>query len=1675
MRVVGRRLGRKRAFRLTCPAWRIQLRRHGWARLVSAALSLPTTLDVAHADNVVGAWESPAANNWPLIAVHAALTPDGRVLTYGTWSIINGQNNPAQQTGYFKYDIWDPATGLGGSHLTLDSARDTDIFCSSQVILPQSGSIFIAGGDNWTGTGTTNTGNNNSNIFRPVDNTLYRETITGQPTQFKNMNRARWYSSSTALTNGEIYIQGGNGGGDRPEVRDLNGNFRLLSNVNTSSLAATFPRNFLAPDGRVFGYDTNGNMYYVNTAGTGQLTAAGQFTSSYAGWTSSAAMYRPGKVLQMGGNSNGSVVIDITGPQPVVTPVNQLMSSKRQWVSATVLADGRVLATGGSSADNTLNDVNTSAEIWNPANGTWTVGPSGSRARLYHSGALLLPNGSVLVTGGGAPGPLQNLHSEIYYPSYLYSAPNVFAARPSIVTAPDTLEIGVDFSMGVGAADVRRLTFVKTGSVTHSVNMDQRFIELPFTSSNGTLFVQMTDKVTDMPPGYYLMFAFNQSGVPSHAKIVRVNIPANPLIELDYTAVVGGSGGAPFQVSCNSDETVVGIFGNSAGTYVNRVGVRCVQVDQSGRWIGNPVNRGSAGTATGTAYTKTCPPDFAVSGYRGRASQFVDQLDFQCRALTPSGKLTGTVQYLGAVGGAGGTTQGPFSCSTNNPVYMLTGRSGSVIDAFGMQCREAPITQVEVNTPPSLTNPGNQVSEVGAPVNLQVIATDADIPADPLTFSSTGLPPGLGISTGGLISGAPTTAGTYPVSISVSDGTVSTTANLTWTVTDLDPLILNPMPKQQPNVFGTAVTYTASVQNAINPQFKWFFDDGTETGWSSSPSVTHTFTRPSLFYVGVSARDDRGIEQSYTFSQLVHLPLTAAPPVISGQMALGGGRLWVVNQDNDSVSVFSTANNQKLAEVAVGVGPRALAFAPDGDVWVTNKHSSNITVLDATALTVERNVPLPYGSQPYGLVFAPDGSAGFVALEGAGRILKLDPVSGAEIGNIFVGPAPRHLSMNANGTRLFASRFITPRLLGEDTANITIEAGSGGEILTVDSATLATSVVVLRHSADMDFENQGSGIPNYLGPVVISPDGASAWVPSKKDNVTRGTLRSGGNLNFQNTVRAISSRIDLATNTETFGARIDHDNASLASAAAFERYGVFMFVALETSREVAVINAHDRAQVFRINVGRAPQAIAVSADGYRLYVSNFMDRTIGVYDLTALIDEGQWNVPLIATLQSVTTEKLSPTVLAGKQLFYDARDTRLTREGYMSCASCHNDGGGDGRVWDLTGMGEGLRNTVSLRGKNGMAHGFLHWSANFDEVQDFEGQIRVLAGGTGLMSDALFNQGTRSQPLGDPKAGLSTELDALAAYIASLDSVGNSPFRNPNGSLTSAGVAGKAVFRAQGCVDCHSGANFTISGAATLRDVGTIRQPGSGKRLGAQLTGLDPPTLRGLWNTAPYLHDGSAVTLADAVQRHNGIAIGQTDLNMLVSYLQQVDQLEPAPTANGAPVVTNPGAQSGTVGMPVSLQIAASDPDGNALTFSATNLPAGLTISPTGGLISGSPSAAVTATVTVTANDGHGGTGSTTFSWVVASANAPPVVTNPGSQNGRVGLAVSLQIGATDPNGDSLSYSAAGLPAGLTISSSTGRITGAPTKQGNSNVTVTVSDGRGGTSTALFKWFIAKR
>ena len=1503
--------------------------------------------------------------------MHSALTPDGRVLTYGT-------NGDGKQTGYFIYDVWDPEFD---DHFTLNNMTLTDIFCSSQIILPQSGEILIAGGDNWTGTGTNNTGNNNSNIFDFGDNTLARSA---------NMNRSRWYSSATALINGEIYIQGGSGGADFPEVRATDGSFRLLTGAATGGYAALFPRNFLSPDGRIFGYDTNGKMYFVSTGGAGSLAAVGQFISSSAGWTSGAAMFRPGKILQIG--AGGTVVIDINGPQPVVTTISPT-STPRRWISATVMADGQVLGTGGSEVDNQLTNVNTTAEIWNPDTEQWHVGATAVRARLYHSAALLLPDARVLISGGGAPGPQNNTNAEIYTPPYLFASNGSLASRPQILSAPDTAEVGDSLPVEVDNS-ASRVTLVKSGSVTHSVNMDQRFLELPFSASGNSLQVDLPQRTTDTPPGYYLMFVFDDAGVPSKAHMLRINIDSTPNTAVDYTPTIGGSGGGAFQLACPSDEIIAGVHG-VFGTYVNQIGPQCVKVDQLGRWIGDPANGPVTGdTTSGTNFERTCPRNYAVSGFRGNADQYVNQIDVECRALTPSGGVTGPAQYLSGAGGSGGSAQGPFSCGTNNPVYALYGRSGGWLDNFGMQCRQAEITPVSVNSVPEVVNPGAQAGVIGMPLSLQINATDSD--NDPLTYSATGLPTGLSINVStGLITGTPTTAATFNASVSASDGSDSDTELFDWTIASVPPLSVDSFPPQPSQLEDTSLDYTASTSGGVNVVYKWDFGDGSPIiNYPGSAAVSHTYTDPGIYFVTLTVNDDAGIPITVSFVQTIHAPLTASEPTRSSRVVYEGrtgsnDRVWVINQDNDSVTVIDAVTKMKVAEIPVGIAPRSIGIAPNGQLWVSNKSSATISIIDPGLLTVLQTVPMPYASAPYGLAFSPVANEAFVVLEASGQLLKLDATTGDTLLTASTGPNPRHVAVDSSGAKLFVSRFITRRQPGEDTAVVIPNFGGGtdgGEVLVFDAATLAANAtIVLQHNDKADAENQGGGVPNYLGPVTISPDGVYASVPSKLDNIARGSLRSGANINFQNTVRAITSEIDMGGSAEDYSRRIDHNNASIASEVLYDSFGIYKFASLETSNEIAVIDAHGGFEIFRINTGLAPQGLAISNDGLTLVVSNFMDRSVEFFDLTDLQTEGLWTATSAGTVSTVASEKLTPQVLLGKQHFYNAADDRLARDNYLSCASCHNDGGYDGRTWDLTGMGEGLRNTITLRG-SAAAHGRLHWSENFDEVQDFEGQIRGLSEGTGLMTNLDFNSGTRSEPLGDPKTGLSPDLDALAAYVESLTVYAPSPFRNGDGTLTAAGENGREVFRTENCGSCHSGTEFSDSDLNILHDIGTIKSS-SGQRLGETLTGIDTPTLRGVVSSSPYLHDGSALTLAEAVTAHSGVSLSGPDLADLVSYLQQIDANETSSPQNTAPSVTNPGSQTTAVGVAVNLSIVASDVDGDTLSYSASGLPTGLSIDSVSGLISGSPTTAGNYNVTVTVNDGSANTDST-FSWAITEETA---------------------------------------------------------------------------------------
>jgi hypothetical protein len=175
--------------------------------------------------------------------------------------------------------------------------------------------------------------------------------------------------------------------------------------------------------------------------------------------------------------------------------------------------------------------------------------------------------------------------------------------------------------------------------------------------------------------------------------------------------------------------------------------------------------------------------------------------------------------------------------------------------------------------------------------------------------------------------------------------------------------------------------------------------------------------------------------------------------------------------------------------------------------------------------------------------------------------------------------------------------------------------------------------------------------------------------------------------------------------------------------------------------------------------------------------------------------------------------------------------------------------------------------------------------------------------------------------------------------------------------------------------------------------------------------------------------------------------------------------------------VTNPGAQTGTAGTATSLAIQANDSgSGTTLTYGATGLPAGLSINSGSGLISGTPTSPATYNVTVTATDTTGSKGSASFSWTINPSGNTVTVTNPGPQSTTTGAAVNLQIHATDSaTGTTLTYGATGLPAGLTINSKTGVISGKSSTATTYSVTVTVTDNTGAHGSASFSWTVTKR
>jgi DNA-binding beta-propeller fold protein YncE/cytochrome c peroxidase len=685
---------------------------------------------------------------------------------------------------------------------------------------------------------------------------------------------------------------------------------------------------------------------------------------------------------------------------------------------------------------------------------------------------------------------------------------------------------------------------------------------------------------------------------------------------------------------------------------------------------------------------------------------------------------------------------------------------------------------------------------------------------------------------------------------------------------------------REPSQVGESFTFRAVVTDAVGvPQFRWNFGDGTRTVLTPGDAApTHSYATPGHYTVLVLAQDDSG-PASLSFPHTVHYPLTAKRPTASTSIVYDQqrNRIYSANQDNDSITSVDPIALTKVAELGVYRRPEALAMGPDGKLWVVHQDDYAVAIVDPGPFVIERGFRLPYASQPVGLAMSPVGDAAYVTLMALGRLLKLDSTTGSVVGEVDVGPSPRGVSVSHDGRQVYVTRFISP--------------DTGGEVVEVDGSTLQVRrrIQLPPDTTTNDTDQQARGLPNYLFSVSISPDGRQGWVASKKDNVFRGIFRDGLALTQDDTVRPMVAIVDLANGVEDVPNRIDMDDRTIPAHVEFSPRGDFAFVTLVGSNMIEVRDVYNPSQPFTIisNAAVGPRAVVLGPQN-RLFVQGWLGRDVVVYDLSAILVSSDKATPgKLADISTVNKDKLEPRILLGKQIFHGAADIRMTSQGYLTCGTCHFEGIDDGRVFDFTSRGEGLRNTPSLLGRKGTGQGRLDWSGNFDEVQDFERQIRELFGGKGFISDDVLAVGTRKEALGDSKAGLSTELDAVAAYLMTLDHVNPSPFRNSDGSLTADAETGKALFSRLGCPFCHGGPDFTDSTRGMLHDVGTIAAS-SGNGSGVPLSGIDTPTLLGVWETAPYLHDGSAATLRDVLTTRN-----PNDQHGFVSSLQpkQIDQL----------------------------------------------------------------------------------------------------------------------------------------------------------------------------------------
>jgi hypothetical protein len=445
---------------------------------------------------VVGQWSQVL--DWPLVAIHMALMPNGKVLAWDDHTDGSGAV------------VFDPAT----FNVTAVPFPTANLFCAGLSLLPD-GRVLVAGGHI-----SNHVGLKNATLFDP---------LTSSWSSAAQMTFGRWYPTVTSLPNGRLLVIAGEVNGDEdnaliPEVFDpATGAWTKLSGATLN--LPYYPHDFVLPDGRIL--VTGANRRGIPTYALDLSTQSWTTIDSRVLDAGSSVMYAPGKFMKSGNGRDPDLpgapsaattyVLDMTAPNPSWRQTAD-MTYPRTEHNLTLLPDGTVLTIGGGLNSDVF-DPNApvlTPELWNPASEVWTPMAASTRPRIYHSTALLLPDGRVLSAGGGRWGP-SYLEAQIYSPAYLFKG-----SRPTITSAPATLAYGADFFVGTAATNLSAVNLVRLGAVTHAFNANQRFLKLTFQPTAGGFTVQAPSGANLAPPGHYMLFILDANGIPSVASIIKI-------------------------------------------------------------------------------------------------------------------------------------------------------------------------------------------------------------------------------------------------------------------------------------------------------------------------------------------------------------------------------------------------------------------------------------------------------------------------------------------------------------------------------------------------------------------------------------------------------------------------------------------------------------------------------------------------------------------------------------------------------------------------------------------------------------------------------------------------------------------------------------------------------------------------------------------------------------------------------------------------------------------------------------------------------------------------------------------------------------------------------------------------------------------------------------------------